>query len=124
MPGGLIQLVATGAQDAVLTEDPEITFFKSVYRPYVNFALESIQQQATGTADFNRRATFDISRNGDLCIWMNLEIVIPAITVTDSSGVGGVGAWFRWAPNLGQTMILDVYVEIGGQIIDKHYGDW
>ena len=38
MGGGLIQLVAIGAQDVVLTGDPQITFFKTVYRRYTNFS--------------------------------------------------------------------------------------
>ena len=41
MPGGLIQLIAIGAQDVYLTQKPEITFFKTVYRRHTNFAISN-----------------------------------------------------------------------------------
>ena len=44
MGGGLMQLVAYGAQDIYLTGNPQITFFKVVYRRHTNFSMESIQQ--------------------------------------------------------------------------------
>ena len=40
MPGGLLQLAAYGAQDFYLTGNPQISFFKTVYRRYTNFAME------------------------------------------------------------------------------------
>jgi hypothetical protein len=44
MGGGLMQLVAYGAQDIYLTGNPQITFFKVVYRRHTNFAMEAIEQ--------------------------------------------------------------------------------
>ena len=55
MSGGLMQLVAYGAQDIYLTGSPEITFFKSMHRRHTNFAMESIQQTFTGNADFGKK---------------------------------------------------------------------
>ena len=66
MGGGLMQLVAYGAQDIYLTGNPQITFFKVVYRRHTNFAVESIEQTFNGAVDFDRRVTATISRNGDL----------------------------------------------------------
>ena len=66
MGGGLLQLVAYGAQDVYLTGNPQITFFKVVYRRHTNFALESIQQTFNGSVSFGQRVTATISRNGDL----------------------------------------------------------
>ena len=66
MAGGLMQLVAYGAQDVFLTGTPEITFWKVSYRRHTNFAMESIEQTFSGQADFGRRVTCTISRNGDL----------------------------------------------------------
>jgi hypothetical protein len=119
MPGGLIQLVAVGAQDSTLTDSPEITFFKSVYRPYVNFAIESIEQQFNGTVDFGRKVTVELSRNGDLVSGMLLQVTLPLVTAST-----GTNPYVRWAPNIGHTLIKNVAIEIGGQQIDKHYGDW
>jgi hypothetical protein len=82
MPGGLIQLVAVGIQDEKLTQDPEITFFKAVYRPYINFALESIEQTFAGNAGFGKRVQSEMSRNGDLVKDALLEVVLPALSIT------------------------------------------
>ena len=73
MGGGLMQLVAYGAQDIYLTGNPQITFFKVVYRRHTNFSMESIKQTFDGTADYGRSVSATISRNGDLVYRMYLE---------------------------------------------------
>ena len=73
MGGGLMQLVAYGAQDIYLTGNPQITFFKVVYRRHTNFSMESIQQTFSGTEDYGGSVTATISRNGDLVHRMYLE---------------------------------------------------
>ena len=110
MGGGLLQLVAYGAQDVYLTGNPQITFFKVVYRRHTNFSMESIEQTFNGTADFSRRVTCQISRNGDLIHRMYLQTTFGAMTGLDSY--------------TGLKMIKSVELEIGGQRIDKQYGDW
>ena len=113
MGGGLMQLVAYGAQDIYLTGNPQITFFKVVYRRHTNFSMESIEQTWNGTSDgANGRCTATISRNGDLVHRMYLEI-------TEAAG-GSV----RNMDNPGASWITDVELEIGGQKIDKHTGLW
>jgi hypothetical protein len=111
MGGGLLQLVAYGAQDVYLTGNPQITFFKVVYRRHTNFSMESIEQTFNGTADFGRRVTCQVSRNGDLIHRMYLQATIT----------GGT-----WAANsyAGLALVKSVELEIGGQRIDKQYGDW
>ena len=109
MGGGLLQLVAYGAQDVYLTGNPQITFFKVVYRRHTNFSMESIEQTFNGTAALDRRVTCQISRNGDLIHRIYLQA-----TVTD----GATNA------DAGLKMIKSVELEIGGQRIDKQYGDW
>ena len=93
MGGGLMQLVAYGAQDVYLTGNPQITFFKVVYRRHTNFAIESIEQTFNGTADFGRKVTATISRNGDLIHKMYLQTDLPAQTVD-------AGEYFKWAEML------------------------
>jgi len=111
MGGGLMQLVAYGAQDIYLTGNPQITFFKVVYRRHTNFSMESIQQTWAGTITAAAtRATATISRNGDLVHRLFLET--DATFRSDSHN--NPGAW----------LIKNVEVEIGGQTIDKHYGHW
>jgi hypothetical protein len=55
MGGGLLQLVAYGAQDVYLTGNPQITFFKVAYRRHTNFALEAIQQTFNGNPTYGSR---------------------------------------------------------------------
>ena len=111
MGGGLMQLVAYGAQDIYLTGNPQITFFKVVYRRHTNFSMEAIEQTFNGSADFGKRVTCTVSRNGDLMHKVYLQVTVPACTD-------------GYVPNLGQALIKFAEVEIGGQRIDKHYGDW
>ena len=108
-----MQLVAYGAQDIYLTGNPQITFFKVVYRRHTNFAVESIEQTFNGSADFNKRVTATISRNGDLIQQMYLEVVLPV------TGVAAV-----WAYGVGNALVSQAEIEIGGQLIDRQYGDW
>ena len=117
MGGGLMQLVAYGAQDIYLTGNPQITFFKIVYRRHTNFSMESIEQTFNGSADFGKRVTCTVSRNGDLLSRVYLQVTIPQVSVPS-------GEKFRWLNYLGHNLIKYAEVEIGGQRIDKHYGDW
>ena len=66
MGGGLMQLVAYGSQDIYLTGNPQITFFKVVYRRHTNFSVEPIQQVFNGVANWGKSVSATISRNGDL----------------------------------------------------------
>jgi len=109
MGGGLLQLVAYGAQDVYLTGNPQITFFKVVYRRHTNFALESIQQTFNGSVAYGSRVTATISRNGDL-----ISRTYLVIKTTDK----------KLVPYFGLKVIKHAEVEIGGQRIDKHYADW
>jgi hypothetical protein len=76
MGGGLLQLVAYGAQDVYLTGNPQITFFKVVYRRHTNFSIESIQQTFNGNATLGQRVTCQISRNGDLVHKLYLQATL------------------------------------------------
>jgi hypothetical protein len=107
MGGGLMQLVAYGAQDIYLTGNPQITFFKVVYRRHTNFSMESIQQTWNGQAQSSGRCTATISRNGDLISKMYIEID-QGTTVTKS--------------NPGASWITTAELEIGGQLIDRQSG--
>lgn len=123
MAGGLMQLVAYGAQDVFLTGTPEITFWKVSYRRHTNFAMESIEQTFSGQADFGRRVTCTISRNGDLAYRTYLQVTLPEIN-QDMAPAGSKGVYARWLDFIGEQLIAQVEVEIGGQRIDRQYGDW
>ena len=128
MGGGLMQLVAYGAQDIYLTGNPQITFFKVVYRRHTNFSMESIKQTFSGNADYgSESATATISRNGDLIHRVWLEHV-PHITKPLLANVwkdgGRIGEIHGYVPNYGHALLKEVELEIGGQTIDKQTGQW
>ena len=106
-----MQLVAYGAQDIYLTGNPQITFFKVVYRRHTNFSMEAIQQTWNGNETTNGSCTATISRNGDLVYRMFIEV----------SGYGGNA---NAKANPGANWIKSVELEIGGQQIDKQSGQW
>lgn len=123
MGGSLMQLVAYGAQDVYLTGNPNITFFKIVYRRHTNFSMESIEQYFNGTVNFGRRVQCTVSRNGDLIGRTYLRVVLPEVVYSgDFANKGYVE--FAWVRRLGHALIDEVELEIGGSEIDKQYGDW
>jgi len=126
MGGGLMQLVAYGAQDVYLTGNPQITFWKVTYRRHTNFAMESIEQTFNGQADFGRRVQCTVSRNGDLAYRTYLQITLPEINQSDVTGTASAtnNVLARWLDYPGEQLISMVEVEIGGQRIDRQYGDW
>ena len=116
--GGLIQLIAYGSQDIYLTGQPQITFFKAVYRRHTNFAIESFQQTVQGKLNFGSQVSLLVSRNGDLLkkIWIQYN---PAELLS-----GVTGGPYTVAANVGHALINQVEIVIGGQIVDRHYGKW
>ena len=127
MGGGLMQLVAYGAQDVYLTGNPQITFWKVTYRRHTNFAMESIEQTFNGQADFGRRVQCTISRNGDLAYRTYLQVTLPEIGQEGCCGTTSgtcEKTYARWLDYPGEQLISMVEVEIGGQRIDRQYGDW
>ena len=119
MGGGLMQLVAYGAQDIYLTGNPQITFFKVVYRRHTNFSMEAIKQTFSGTAGFGKEVSATISRNGDLVYRMYLE---HNCTFTNSSP--GLNNDVGLVEHYGHSLIKECEIEIGGQKIDKHTSMW
>ena len=117
MGGGLMQLVSYGAQDIYISGNPQITFWKILYKRHTNFAVEAIEVTFNGQADFNKRVTAVINRNADLMYKTYVQVVLPQVELS-----GGAG--FRWLSYIGHRLIKQVELEIGGQRIDRQYGDW
>ena len=120
MGGGLMQLVAYGAQDIYLTGNPQMTFFKVVYRRHTNFAMQTVEQVFSGTVDFGRKMNCTIARNGDLLGKMYLEV---DVTTEDAADVTKAITALHGG-RYGHGMLDYVEVDIGGTTIDKHYGRW
>ena len=125
-----MQLVAYGAQDIYLTGNPQITFFKVVYRRHTNFSIEAIQQTLNGnptSTGSNIQAT--IARNGDLVsnLWVEVELVMtnpPTLVAPVPVEDVRVGTYLNWTNNTGHAFIKDCEIEIGGQRIDRQYSEW
>ncbi len=113
-----MQLVAYGAQDIYLTGNPQITFFKVVYRRHTNFAVESIEQTFSNDVNFSQTVSSKISRKGDLIMNMYLEIELTQFKLDSPNG----NIW--WTNGIGNALIKTVELKIGGSSIDKHYGEW
>lgn len=125
MAGGLMQLVAYGAQDVYLTGNPKVTFFQAVYKRHTNFAMECIQQTVNGSASSNGRVSVTVARNGDLIGEMFIQLqsnvcqVVSGSNLATSYTVGSQDSCW-----LAERAISDIELTIGGQRIDKHYQRW
>ena len=199
MGGGLIELVAHGVQDIYLIGNPQISFFKVVYKRHTNFSMESIKGVFDGDINFGNKVSISLPRNGDLIHTMTLEVDLPLIesdrpslvsesltitatqdksqedgitltvqaleksvsndqiinftggarlTLTNISNEGAVqiqgnlvgnvqvgetgvrqsnnsgGGTISYVNSIGHALIDYVELEIGGQAIDRHYGEW
>ena len=108
-----------GAQDVYLTGNPQITFFKVVYRRHTNFSMEAIEHPLNSNPNFGRKTTVTITRNGDLITQIYLLVILEHVHPSHEHG-----AKFAWVKRVGYALLNNVEVEIGGSRIDKHYGVW
>ena len=129
MAGGLMQLVAYGAQDVYLTGQPKVTFFQAVYKRHTNFAMENIIQTVNGSVGSSNRVSVTIARNGDLIgnMYVSLAPSNSGNNPLSSTGVkanytsDNANADYNW---IAERAIQDLELTIGGQRIDKHYQAW
>ena len=121
MPGGLIQLSASGAENDYIITKPQITFFKTVFKRHTNFSIETIDIQFPKTGDILdiARTTFrtKIPRNGDLMSNLAVVIDLPDIISNQLKE-------FRWVPNLGEAFIHSIALYIAGQKIEELDSNW
>jgi len=121
MGGGLLQLVAYGAQDAYISGNPHITFWKVLYKRHTNFAIEAFRVNFTGAPNYGQRVVAVVNRNADL-IWKTyVQVVLPDTYTGKTNPVVWSGDDQR---RIGYILLKKIEVEIGGQIIDTHYGEW
>ena len=121
MGGGLLQLVAYGEQDAYITGNPHITFWKVLYKRHTNFAIEAMRVNFTGAPAYGQRVVAVVNRNADLVWKTYVEVALPdMVSAATSDPIWTSGAQRR----IGYLLLKKIEVEIGGQIIDTHYGEW
>jgi len=127
MAGGVMQLVksdgsgGSGAQMEYLIGNPEISFFKTVYRRHTNFSMESVRQTflTKPVLELNTRGSFTcrINRVADLLKEVYLCFTLPAIYSTDKHR-------FQWIENFAKYAIYNYSVKLDTQTIDQRYGEW
>ena len=120
--GGLLQLVAQGKQDVFLTGNPQMTWFKMVYRRYTNFAVESQPMYFDGTPDFGKKITCNVPRRGDLLSQVFLEVTLPALNLLNADG--SIGPAVSYVNSVGHALIQEITIEVGEQEIDRQNGEW
>ena len=130
---GLLELVAHGIQDIFLIGNPQITFFKTIYKRHTNFSMEAYQLSYDAKPTYGNKTTFKITRYADLIYTMLLEIDLPQIyaTYTTDPTYGGASTDFAkgmgsisWINNTGHGIIDYCDFLIGKQKIDRQYGEW
>lgn len=117
--GPLLGVVSTGAQDIYLSGNPQMSFWKKQYQRHTNSQVgpKYIQPRCTwngkihGKADFGSKTVFPFPRGGDMVKECYLSIKLPALD-----------KHHRWVPYVGEALIKEIEIEIGGQRIDRHYG--
>lgn len=121
MSGAVAQLISNGPQDLYFVGNPQITFFKNVYKRYTNFSVEAIkvatQNNSSLSMDNSTTMTFYVDRNGDLLSECWLEIFLPP-----TQNGGNNASYVNWRNNTGHGLIEHIELKIGGATIDKHSG--
>lgn len=121
---GLLLLVSVGKENIYLSSEPEITFFKIKYKRHTNFSIETIAQYFKSNPDFGRRVTVNISKNADLLGAMCLYVELPDIIMENHSILPTGIKKFAWVEKIGLALLSYIDLEIGGTIVDRHFGDF
>jgi hypothetical protein len=125
MPAGEIILVAYGEENLILSQDPQITFFKILYRRYSNFSMETIQTNFFYKGQFGKRYSVELSKIGDLLHKLWLIIELPEIpTYYNLKNDIDQKLKFKWTRKIAYALIDYIEIEIGGQIISRQWGEW
>ena len=142
MAGGLLQLLVKGPQDIFLTDEPEISFFKTVYKKHTAFAIET-KEQYLNYINFGLKSVCLIPKDGDLISNISVKISLPSLNTSNAikntnicvkdididcfcekCSKKAVETIFGWANSIGHLLVEYAELEIGGYIIDKRYGEW
>lgn len=128
-----MQLQAYGGENNYLNGNPELTFFKSVYRRYSNFSMELISLNLDGPSELSNDSEIKLSckidRSGDLLSNMYFVFTLPDIfsgyddSVSESNAEHSLYK-FRWIQFIGTEIIKTATLTIGGNKISVLYGSW
>lgn len=118
MTAGFLQLTVNGEQDTYLTGNPQISFFKSVFKRYSKFSIQTLSQDISGTPNFGNTINCLLNKSGDLLKNIYLEITLPDLIKPSNL------SWYGYVNNIGCGIIDRIILRINDQIIDTIYGDW
>lgn len=119
MAGALVQLVAKGNQDIVLTGKPTITFFRLLHKRHTNFSMESVEQSFSSNVGWGKKSNSILTRGGDLITKCYLYLTLPKLEGKDEDG-----CYYAWTPEVGHAVIKCYRIRIGGNVIDEQFGEW
>ena len=132
MPGGLLNLVAEGNYNRIITGNPTKTLFKATYAKHTNFGLQKFRLDYSGMRSLllDSASVFDfkVPRHGDLLMDTYLVVTLPTIWSTVHPPTDSANTWrpyeFRWIRHIGSQMIKNVRFTIGGHVIQEFSGDY
>lgn len=125
MPSGYLQLAAQGAQDLYLTGNPTLTYFVAVYKRHTNFAIESIRLLFEGEVDFGKKTKCHIQPIASLINQIFLDIKLPSLAPNQDSDLNEEGSvQYSWINSIGHAIIEQYNIIIGGNVIDRQFGQW
>jgi hypothetical protein len=142
MPAGTLQLIYIGEQNLYITENPQITFFKTIYKRHTNFAIDTVQEFFNGKLNFGQQFKCKLSKNGDLLSKMGMYIRLSGFNENKQHtnypnameclctcpkcllGSDKEEIIYGWANAIGHVLLEWIEIYIGGQLIDRHYGEW
>lgn len=124
MTGGLIELAAHGKDDLFLTNEPQITFFKVIYRRHTNFSTEETEHSFLSDVNFGAKYVCLIPHDGDLIDGMSVRITLPEIPQFATGRGLDTITQIAWARYIGFVLIRSIEIEVNGRVIDRHYGEW
>ena len=142
MPNGSLQLIYIGEQNLYITNNPQITFFKTIYKRHTNFAVDTIQEFFNGNVNFGQQIKCKLSKNGDLLSRMGIYIKLSGFQHYNKKtkcskknkclctcpncllGSESQEITYGWANSIGHVLLEWIELYIGGQLIDRHYGEW
>lgn len=144
MPSGVIQLIYVGEHNLYITENPQITFFRTVYKRHTNFAIDTLQEYFNNKVNFGQQIKCKLSKHGDLLSKMGMYVKLSSLNdknnninnnctnnkyclctcpkcLLDSNDEKTI---YGWVNSIGHVLLEWVEIYIGGQMIDRHYGEW
>ena len=132
MPGGLLNIIASGNADIILTGNPTKTFFKTVYAKHTNFGIQKFRLDYNGTRDLDpnmeSKYVFKIPRHAELLMDSYFVFSIPNIWSTILPPSIPNDCWkpyhFKWIENLGTNIIKNIRIYIGTQLIQEYNGSY